>query len=131
MYVQQNIESGGSPIDNYPYIINDLRTDYDDAVLGYLIQDKLGNLQLDTSVKKKEYKWVYRNLKKLLIKKNTSALTICLILLNSPFKCIFSYAIFRKLYHIVKNILSYFEKSLRIIKTPRDKREILVFIHIL
>ena len=82
------------------------------TVLSFLIQDKLGNLQLDTSVKKKEYKWVYRNFKKLLIKKNTRALTIYLILLNSPFKWIFSVAIFRKLYHIAKNILSYFKSIL-------------------
>jgi len=99
-------------INNYSYIINDMRTNYDDVVLSFLIGDKLGNRQLDMSVKEKEYKWVYRNFKKLLIKKNTRALTIYLILLNSPFEWIFSVAIFRKLYHIAKNILSYFKSSL-------------------
>lgn len=110
-----NVKSAASlpyVINNYSYIINDMRANYDDVILSYLIEDKLGNRQLDASVKKKEYKWVYRNFKKLLIKKNTRALTICLVLLNSPFKWIFPYAIFRKLYHIAKNVLSYFKSIL-------------------
>jgi len=94
-------------INNYSYIINDIRTDYDDAVLYYLILDKWGKLKLDKSVKEEEYKWAYSNLKKLLIKKSTFPWAILFILLNSPFKRILPWIIFRKLYPVVRIILSY------------------------
>lgn len=98
---------------DYSHIINDLPTNCDTVVLYYLIQDKLGKLQLDKSVKDEEYKWVYSNLKKLLIKKNTGVLTILLILSNSPLKWILSSAIFHKLYHVVRIILSSFKNCLK------------------
>jgi len=100
---------------NYSHIINDLPANGDAGVLYHLVQDKLGlgKLRLDKSVKEEEYKWAYSNLKKLLIKKNTSVLTILLILLNSPLKWILSSAIFHKLYHVVRIILSSFKNCFR------------------
>lgn len=94
-------------INNYSYIIDELPSpsNADVAVLDYLIQGKLGRFPLDTSAKEKEYKWMYSNLKKLLIKKNTRVLTIHLILLNSPLKWTLSSAILRKLYHVSYNVV--------------------------
>ena len=94
-------------IDNYSNIINSLPSDYDDSVLYFLILDKWGRLKLDETVKEVEYKYVYNNLKKLLIKKNTFALTILFILLNSPLKPILPWVIFHEIHRIFTTVSSY------------------------
>ncbi|MFA4849424.1 MAG: glycosyltransferase [Methanoregula sp.] len=89
-------------VNNYPKIINDIQIDYDDTILSFLIADKLGNIQLDASVKEEESKWAYSNIRKLLVKKNTRLLLLYFILLNSPVKWIITSSGFCKLFHIAK-----------------------------
>lgn len=84
-------------IEKFPQRINDFRGSPEVNILSLLLQDKLGSINFDKAIKRKEYRWVARNFIRLLRNAQTRSLLISLVIVNSPFERVLQYKAFKKL----------------------------------